>query len=142
MANQTFVAKSESETDAVGAQIARALPGHATVGLVGTLGAGKTRLVKAIVAALGFEASHVVSPTFTLCNEYRKGEQTVYHLDLYRIADEDELFELGFDEYCNSPHLSLVEWSDRFPAAMPADIITVQMDVLGEQQRQISMWTS
>ena len=85
---------------------------------------------------MGIDRRNVVSPTFTLCNEYATDDLTIYHLDLYRIRDEDELFELGFDEYCNSPNLCLVEWSDRFPANMPADLVEIQIDVLSENSRQ------
>lgn len=129
-----FVAKSEQDTMRLGNALAQVLPPQALVALQGTLGAGKTNLTKAIAVALEVPADQVLSPTFTLCNEYQ-GSRPIYHLDLYRITDEDELLEIGFDEYLQKPGLTIVEWADRYDAALPAGRITVDIEVLDESTR-------
>ena len=129
---------SEADTRRFGHALAASLPPGATVGLIGTLGAGKTRLVQAVAEACGIERDRVVSPTFTICNEYR-GTPSISHLDLYRVADEDELLELGIEEYFDAPELTLVEWADRFAAHLPPERFDVQMDISGESSRRVTV---
>ncbi|MDG2385578.1 MAG: tRNA (adenosine(37)-N6)-threonylcarbamoyltransferase complex ATPase subunit type 1 TsaE [Pirellulaceae bacterium] len=133
-----YLANNEADTSQLGANLTDQLPVTAMIGLCGTLGAGKTRLVKAIAEAYGVPAETVVSPTFTLCNEYT-GRRPIFHFDMYRIADEDELHEIGFDEYLQRPGLTIVEWADRFAEAMPVDKLTISLDVLSETTRQITL---
>ena len=130
-----FVAKSEQDTMRLGNALARVLPARALVALQGTLGAGKTNLTKAIAVALDVTTDQGLSPTFTLCNEYQ-GNRPIYHLDLYRITDEDELLEIGFDEYLQKSGLTIVEWADRYVTALPPGRITVDIEVLDESTRR------
>jgi tRNA threonylcarbamoyladenosine biosynthesis protein TsaE len=90
----TFTANNEHDTERLGAVLAAELPPGTVVGLVGTLGAGKTRLVQAVATALGVTPGNVTSPTFVLVNEYRGGRMPVYHFDTYRLTDEDEFLAL------------------------------------------------
>src|SRR5687767_7422440 len=108
-----FDACNEQETDRLGAALAAALPAGTTIALSGTLGAGKTRLVQAIAAALGVRREDVVSPTFVLCQQYVGERATIYHLDAYRIRDEDEFRELGVEELFASGAIVVVEWGER-----------------------------
>ncbi|MCP4192899.1 MAG: tRNA (adenosine(37)-N6)-threonylcarbamoyltransferase complex ATPase subunit type 1 TsaE [Planctomycetaceae bacterium] len=133
-----YLANSEIDTTKLGTSLTDQLPASAMIALCGTLGAGKTRLVKAIAQSYGVPAEAVVSPTFTLCNEYI-GRRPIFHFDMYRIADEDELHELGFEEYLQRPGLTIVEWADRFAEAMPIDKLTINLDVLSETARQITL---
>ena len=133
-----YEAADEAATDALGAVLAEILPDGTTVALCGTLGAGKTRLVQAIAAAAGVDRREVVSPTFVLIHEYQ-GRRPVYHLDAYRIADEDEFLELGPDEYFDSDALVLVEWSDRVEGCLPEDRIQIQIEVTGPQSRRFEI---
>ena len=126
---------SPAATLQLGTALAACLPDGVTVGLIGTLGAGKTQLVRAIAVACGVPAQQVTSPTYTLCHEY-VGRRCLDHLDLYRVRDEDELAELGLDEYFESPHLKLIEWSDRFPQALPADRLEIELEVLDPESRR------
>ncbi len=107
-------------------------------GLVGTLGAGKTRLCQEIAQAWGIDSTEVTSPTFTLLKSYAiasRGDppttaRQLHHLDLYRVGDEDELWELGLDELWEAPGTwTLVEWADRFADCMPADMIWIRIEV-------------
>jgi tRNA threonylcarbamoyladenosine biosynthesis protein TsaE len=124
-----YVAKKESETVALGAALAEVLPGGTTVALIGTLGAGKTRLVQAIAENLGIAPGAVVSPTFVLAQEYA-GRKMLYHFDAYRLRDDDEFSALGPDEYFESDGLTFIEWADRVQNCLPRRYLQIEIDVL------------
>jgi tRNA threonylcarbamoyladenosine biosynthesis protein TsaE len=136
----TFIYDSvdESSTAALGAALAEVLPDGATVALCGTLGAGKTRLVQAIAEAAGVDRRNVSSPTFVLIQEYH-GRRTIYHLDAYRIRDEDEFESLGPDEYFESDGLVLVEWADRVERCLPRERIEIRISVTGPDSRRFEI---
>ena len=135
----TFEARSEQDTERLGAALAAVLPPGTVVCLIGPLGAGKTRLVQAAAKALGVPAGTVTSPTFVLVNEYRDGRMPVYHFDTYRLKDEDEFYALGPDEYFDSSGVTFVEWADRFPEVLPEERIEMQFDVVNDVQRRVTM---
>lgn len=113
-------------------------PGDA-IGLVGDLGAGKTLFVQGLAEGLGVPPGvRVTSPTFTLVNEYPGGRLPLVHVDLYRIDDEGELYEVGLDEMFAGEGVVAVEWSDRFPV-LPADHVAVSLEVCGERERAVSI---
>jgi tRNA threonylcarbamoyladenosine biosynthesis protein TsaE len=134
----TFRAHSEADTDRLGAALAAALPPRTTVALIGTLGAGKTRLVQAVAAALGVPRDEATSPTFVLVNEYR-GRVPIYHFDAYRLRDEDEFLELGPDEYFESDGITFVEWADRVADGLPKERIEIQCEAVGETERRFML---
>lgn len=139
----TLELASEAQTAELGARLARALQPPAVVCLVGPLGAGKTRLVQAVASELGAE-EEVTSPTFVLVNEYRTGAAPVYHFDAYRLRDEDELVELGAEEYfagqaAAGPGLVFVEWGDRFESLLPAERVTVRIEPTGDTRRRVTI---
>lgn len=134
----TFDARDESETALLGAALARVLPEGCVVSLRGTLGAGKTRLVQAIARACGVDPRAVVSPTFVLIQEYQ-GRRAVYHIDAYRLRDEDEFDELGPEEYFESGGITLIEWADRVERSLPPDRLDVQIEVAGEHARRFEI---
>ena len=120
------------------------LPADATVGLVGTLGAGKTTLVQNIAAHLGIDSADVTSPTFTMMSTYRGRtggrEQIVHHVDAYRIADDDSWDELGLDEIlAGGPSWVFIEWADRFAHRMPEDTRWVQIDLIDVARRRVTV---
>ena len=134
--NQFFYeADDEAATAALGAALARLLPDGAVVGLCGTLGAGKTRLIQAIAEASGVDRRHVVSPTFVLVHEYW-GRRPVFHFDAYRLRDDDEFLELGPDEYFESDGVSFIEWADRVAGCLPPDRIEIHIEVVGPDARR------
>jgi len=109
-------------------------------GLVGTLGAGKTRLCQEIARACGIDPADVTSPTFTLIKSYdcsgdeisggRPMPRSLHHLDLYRVANEDELWELGLEELWETPGCwTLIEWADRFADCLPEHTIWVRIEI-------------
>jgi tRNA threonylcarbamoyladenosine biosynthesis protein TsaE len=125
-----FTSHSLEDTDELGAQIAKVLEAGEVVALVGTLGAGKTRLVQAIAAAVGNDPAGVTSPTFVLVNEYTAGRLPIYHFDVYRLKDDDEFLELGAEEYFDRSGVTLIEWGDRVEHLLPsrASVVTIEFD--------------
>ncbi|MEN6498410.1 MAG: tRNA (adenosine(37)-N6)-threonylcarbamoyltransferase complex ATPase subunit type 1 TsaE [Thermoguttaceae bacterium] len=128
----------EEGTRALGAALSELLPEGSTVALCGTLGAGKTRLVQAIAEASGISRRDVVSPTFVLAQEYH-GQRLIYHLDAYRLRDEDEFLELGPEEYFESSGLTLIEWADRVVDCLPEERIDVLIEVTGGESRRFEI---
>lgn len=133
-----FLAHGPQDTARLGAVLAKVLPPGTTVALIGTLGAGKTNLVQAIAAAIGIPEGTVTSPTFVLCQPY-EGLRTLYHLDAYRLKDEDEFLELGPEEYFESEGLTLIEWADRVESCLPPQRMEIRIEVTGEQSRQFQI---
>jgi tRNA threonylcarbamoyladenosine biosynthesis protein TsaE len=130
--------QSLAETDRLGGWLAAAVPGGMTIALRGTLGAGKTRLVEALAAAWGVPRDQVVSPTFVLCQQYA-GERAIYHLDAYRLRDEDEFLQLGPEEFFDSPAVTLIEWADRVEQCLPPSRLDIELEVLGESSRRMTL---
>jgi len=133
-----YDAKNESETAALGTALAELLPPGTTVALCGTLGAGKTRLVQAVAESLGIDRGNVVSPTFVLAQEHH-GRQTIYHIDAYRLRDEDEFSALGPEEYFESDGLTMLEWADRVEGCLPPDRMEIQIEVTGQTSRRFTV---
>lgn len=138
MTEYVFLSHNESDTRRLGAALARSLPAGTTVALIGTLGAGKTRLVQALAAACGVPADTVVSPTFVLCQEYH-GRRTLYHLDAYRLKDDDEFLQLGPEEYFESDGITLIEWADRVIDCLPPERLEIHIEVVGDTERQFRL---
>ncbi len=135
MTDFVFTAADEAATDHFGAALAAATPPGTTIALLGTLGAGKTRLVQAIAAASGVPREDVVSPTFVLCQQYT-GSRSINHLDAYRLRDEDEFRELGAEELFASQAVTIIEWADRIADALPDDYLQIEITVSGPTSRQ------
>ena len=124
----TFRTHSASETEAIGAQLASLLEEdgrkNAFVALFGDMGVGKTIFCRGFCAHFGI--LRVKSPTYTLVNEYRSETDTVYHFDLCRLEDADELAGIGFDEYLSEKAFKICEWSERLHS-LPQGAITVHI---------------
>ena len=136
-----IILEDEQATRRLGALLAQCLAPRAICALVGTLGAGKTRLVQAVAASLGIPPESVHSPTFVLLQTYQghwKGAPiTLHHMDWYRVRDPDELFELGVEELFESPGLVWIEWADRFADVLPPRAIRIEIEVLGKSHRRV-----
>jgi tRNA threonylcarbamoyladenosine biosynthesis protein TsaE len=142
MASETWIyeAKDEAATERLGAGLAKSLPRPSVVALRGTLGAGKTRLVRAMAGGLGMDPSLVTSPTFVLVHEY-PGETPVYHFDAYRLRGEDEFWQLGPDEYFNGEGggITVLEWADRVAGCLPNERMEITIDVVGTTERRFAI---
>lgn len=123
----TIRLKSPTATAAFGRRLGEtARPGD-IITLGGSLGAGKTTLTQAIGQGLGVPAScYITSPTFSLLHEY-PGRLPLYHLDLYRLGDEEELAELGVEEYLYGGGLAVIEWPDRLGTLLPAERLHIEL---------------
>lgn len=131
-------ASSEVDTEALGHALAEVVPPGTVIALSGTLGAGKTRLVKSLAAGLGVPAEEVISPTFVIMHRY-EGTKTLYHFDVYRIQDDDEFLELGPDEYFDSQGITLLEWAERVESCLPPNYLKIHIEVLGETEREFTL---
>jgi tRNA threonylcarbamoyladenosine biosynthesis protein TsaE len=136
----TFDSAGESDTDRLGAWLAAALPERAVVALVGTLGAGKTHLVRSIAKAAGVDARDVVSPTFVLVQQYLGDERrAIAHFDAYRLRDDDEFQGLGPEEYFERPGWTFVEWADRVADSLPEEILRIEIEPRGATARRFEL---
>ena len=109
--------ESVEQTEAFGRALAARLQPGDVIAYTGDLGAGKTALTRGIAAGLGIEET-VLSPTYTIVNEYRSGRIPLFHFDLYRIGSEDELFEIGWEDYLAQGGVCAVEWSENVPECL------------------------
>ena len=123
-------APDEQAMTALGERLGRACSGGAIIYLTGDLGTGKTTLVRGVLRGLGHRGP-VRSPTFTLVEPYAVGPLPVYHLDLYRLGDPEELEYLGLRDYLEPGVLWLVEWPERGGAALPRADLQVDLSVEG-----------
>ncbi len=120
-----FISKSEAETERFAESIAKKYTGSPTFLLFGNLGAGKTAFTRGLARGYGSD-KRVSSPTFTLVHEYQ-GDKTVYHFDLYRLESEEELFDIGFEEYFKDGTVRVIEWPDAFLDLMPEGSVEIHI---------------
>jgi tRNA threonylcarbamoyladenosine biosynthesis protein TsaE len=130
--------ESEEDTFALGQRLAAILIPGQTIALIGDLGAGKTRLVKALAAALGVPEDEVSSPTFTLVQEY-SGRIPLRHCDTYRLRNPDEFLDLGTDELFAPDGIALVEWADRVEHFLPRDVLRIDIRILSPTARRFGI---
>lgn len=128
--------EDEAETGRIGRALAGVVGPGTVVGLIGPLGAGKTRLVRAVAEALGVDPGAIASPTFVLIHEY-EGVLPVYHFDTYRLAGPDDFDALGVADYWDGDGVCLVEWADRVADRLPRDSWRLSIEPLGESRRRI-----
>ena len=131
-----IVSLCEEDTERAGAELAAGLVPGSVVALRGDLGAGKTVFVRGMAAGLGIK-SRVTSPTFAIVNEY-PGSPGLIHFDMYRLSGEDELYELGWDDYLARDAVVVCEWSELVPGAMEG-AVTVTIEKTGPQERLITV---
>jgi tRNA threonylcarbamoyladenosine biosynthesis protein TsaE len=131
-----FISTSEAETERLAERLADVLEAGTVVALVGNLGVGKTRLVRALCEALGVDRRDIASPTFVLVHEY-EGRLPVYHFDTYRLKSPHDFLSLGADEYLTGEGVCLIEWADRVAAWLPADYLRIDIAATGETTRDL-----
>jgi tRNA threonylcarbamoyladenosine biosynthesis protein TsaE len=142
MHQQTIEPVSLEDLPAIAWAMVRELPARLAIGLVGTLGAGKTTMVQAIAAAAGIDVADVTSPTFTLLRSHQGSTLRLHHLDAYRLADEDEFYELGVEELFDEQAWTVVEWADRVRQEMPQDTLWIEIQLTdAPESRRLSFRT-
>lgn len=124
--NEKIIIKNENDTRLIGAALAEGAKAGDVIALVGDLGTGKTTLTKYIAEGLGVE-EEITSPTFTVVQEYHSGRIPLYHFDIYRVNDADELFEIGCEEYIYGSGISVVEWADLCCGIIPDGAVIVRI---------------
>ena len=134
-----YLSRCEAETEAAGEALAARLKAGDVVAYQGDLGAGKTAFTRGLARGLGC-AGRVSSPTFTIVNEH-EGRLPLFHFDLYRLGDGEELFDIGWEDYLDRGGVCAVEWSERAPSAMPPGTIRVSIRrcVENENWRRITI---
>jgi tRNA threonylcarbamoyladenosine biosynthesis protein TsaE len=137
----TFAAPDVESMRTLGAAIAQALASaqtHLTIALDGELGAGKTTLVGAVLNAMGF-AGHARSPTYTLIEPYELAGRRIYHLDLYRLVDPQEVEPLGLRDLQDSDSVFLIEWPERGAGMLPPIDLKISIRYAGESGRSVTL---
>lgn len=135
-----YISESISDTEKIAAEIAEKLKGGGFLALYGEMGAGKTAFVRGLVKALCPECLPLVhSPTFAIVNEYIGRNVRIYHFDLYRLRDEDDLLSTGFYDYIEGGGITVTEWSENFEAAIPPEAIKLKIERTGENERRFTL---
>lgn len=134
-----IVSHSPEQTLLLAEQLARTcfLDGDVLI-LSGPLGAGKTVFVRGLARGRDIDENSVNSPSFTFINEY-PGEKPVFHFDLYRMGDNSELFEIGWQDYLLRPGLMVVEWGEKAESLLPEKYYQLTFDIISENEREIKV---
>ena len=119
--------KNEEDTKKTGIEIGRRVKAGTVIALSGDLGTGKTALTKAVAEGLGVKEV-ITSPTFNIVKQYETGRLPLYHFDVYRIGDVDEMYELGYEEFFFGSGVSIVEWADLIEDIIPEDAVRIEIE--------------
>ncbi len=128
---------SAEETERLGQRLGETLRGGEVVAYLGELGAGKTAFTRGLARGLGI-SMRVTSPTYTIVNEYTGGRLPLFHFDMYRLGSEEELFDIGWEDYLARGGVCAVEWSENVSGAME-DAITVRIEKTSDEGRKITI---
>lgn len=132
---QKIITVSPAETEALGEKLAAKLSGGEVLALFGGMGMGKTAFTRGLARGLGVEDG-VSSPTFALVHEYR-GRLSVYHFDMFRVTDWDDLYSTGFFDYLESGGVLVIEWSENIEAALPENTVRIEIQHGTEENERI-----
>lgn len=138
-----YNSNSPNDTEMIAKALVKKLKPSDVICLRGDLGVGKTAFVQGLVKGLGV-TEPISSPTFTIVNCYTGGKMPIYHFDVYRIEDSDEMYEIGFDEYVYGDGVTVIEWPDNIADILPDNAynITIEKDYeKGENFRRIEINT-
>ena len=138
MTTKIFRTRTPSETQTIGEKIGKQLRQGDLVALIGDLGTGKTCLTQGIARGVGVDPNQIVnSPSYTLINEYA-GKIPIYHVDLYRLQNHDELLDLGLDEYMEGDGICIIEWAEKL-GSLKISHTKIQITWLSEMTREIEI---
>ncbi len=131
-----FITNSPEETEELALKLAQTLQGGEIIAFEGSMGMGKTCFTRGLAKGLGFKGQ-VNSPTFALVNEYIGGRLPLYHFDMYRIESWEDLYSSGYFDYAQMGGVIAVEWSENITNALEGKVISVVINNLGEDRREI-----
>ena len=137
---KTYYSHSTAETEAFASEFAKTLNSGDVIAFIGGLGAGKTAFVRGLAKGMGV-SGEVSSPTFSLVHEYT-GPTPLYHFDMYRISDLDDLYSTGFFDYLDTDAVLAIEWSENILDALPDGTIYIAIVPTGEEERRIEIFDS
>lgn len=136
-----FEVNSIEETTKLGKELGKILNPSDIICLTGDLGTGKTHITKGISEGLGI-TDNITSPTFTIVNEYNSGRLKLYHFDVYRVSDPDEIYAIGFDDYIFGDGVSIIEWANYIEEILPKEYLHIYITKdlsKGENYRKITI---
>ncbi len=134
-----YLSASPARTEEIGQALAHSLEPGDVIALRGGLGAGKTAFTRGLARGLGINGP-VTSPTYTIVNEYLEGRLPLFHFDMYRLSDAEELFDLGWEDYLRRGGVCAVEWSENVWDAMEDPIVVeLRKDPADENLRHITI---
>ena len=137
---ETYVSNSLAETESIASEIAEKVKKSGFLALYGGMGMGKTAFVRGLVKALAPECLDLVhSPTFAIVNEYRGKDVNLFHFDLYRLTDEDDLYSTGFYDYIEQDGITITEWSELFEESIPENALKIKIEPYGEGGRRFTL---
>ena len=137
MSKDIYISHSPEETEAIARELAKKLKSGDFIAFFGGLGMGKTNFVRGLASVLCPDV-RVTSPTFALVNEYT-GDLNIYHFDMYRITDSDDLYSTGFYEYLERPGIVAAEWCEMIPEDLPESRYDVTFERISENERRITI---
>ena len=133
--SETFFAENLEELNFIAKQILEHTLPHKKFAFYGEMGVGKTTLIKSLSLQLGV-SDVVSSPTFSIVNEYKSDEHTkIYHFDFYRIENEREAYDMGYEEYFFSDAYCFIEWPEKIPNLIEEDMVNIKMFLEGTKRR-------
>lgn len=136
---EKFISESREKTEEIAAKFSETLHGGEVIAFRGGLGMGKTCFTRGLARGLGY-MGEVTSPTFALINEYFGGRLNIFHFDMYRIDNWQDLYSSGFFEYCEENGIVVAEWSENIENALPDNTIYVEIKALDEETREILIY--
>ena len=129
------ISHSVKETLKIGRIIAKNTGPGDIICLFGELGSGKTVLTKGIAEGLGIKKEKVISPSFVLIRQHKKGKYPLYHFDLYRLTDLGDILGLGYEEYFYDKGIAVIEWADRLKGLLPEEFLKIKLSVKADSRR-------
>lgn len=136
MQQQQIVISSLSSIHEAAREFLSLTEGHTLMAFYGSMGAGKTTFIKALCEELGVE-DEVTSPTFAIVNEYLASDGPIYHFDFYRIKRQEEVLDIGFEEYAFSGRLCLMEWPELIEDYLPEETLKITISAEADGRRII-----
>lgn len=131
--------ESVEETIELGRKIGKLVQAGDVIALIGKLGSGKTTLTQGLARGLEVKKrDYVTSPSFTLIKEY-KGRLPVYHIDLYRIDNPREVYDLGYEEYLYGEGVTIIEWAKKIRRLLPKEVLFINLEIIDEKKRRIEL---
>jgi len=127
-----------SELDHAAKLLLKSFPNDRVFLFYGNMGAGKTTFIKALCEVLNVQ-DNTSSPTFSIVNEYHSSQGTIYHFDFYRIKEEEEAYDFGYEDYFYSGNYCFVEWPNKIPNLLPDDAKTIEIEITSPSSRKITI---